>query len=170
MVEQKEQKAVPEGHKVLKEGQAKILYIEQKMEKDEQNRVVGQKGKGKRQANEINETRGAVFYNPVQEFNRDISILVINEFNELLKEEKALKNKEHDGIQILEALAATGLRSVRYLKEIPSLKKLIANDIDKAATDLMKANFDFNDCDQEKYRGKSNVVFVQNVIFQCFNS
>jgi len=65
----------------------------------------------------------------------------------LLKEEKAKKNKEHDGIQILEALAATGLRSVRYLKEIPSLKKLIANDIDKAATDLMKANFDFNDCD-----------------------
>ena len=35
MVEQKEQKKVPAGHKVLKEGQAKILYIEQKMEKDE---------------------------------------------------------------------------------------------------------------------------------------
>ena len=27
------------------------------------------------------ETVGAVFYNPVQEFNRDTSILVINEFN-----------------------------------------------------------------------------------------
>ena len=111
-----------------------------------------------------------MFYNPVQEFNRDISILVINEFNELLKEEKAAKNKEHDGIQILEALAATGLRSVRYQKEIPSLKKLIANDIDKAATDLMKANFDFNDCDPDKYRGKFNVVFVLNIICQCFNS
>ena len=124
------------------------------MERDEQNKVKGALGKGKRNANEINETRGAVFYNPVQEFNRDMSILVINEFNEILKEEKALKKKEHDGIKVLEALAATGLRSVRYMKEIPDLKKLIANDIDKAATELMTANFEYNDCDKEKYQGK----------------
>jgi len=38
------------------------------------------------------------------------------------------------------------------MKEIPSIKKLIANDIDKAATDLMQANFDFNDCDKDKYQ------------------
>ena len=50
-----------------------------------------------------------------------MSILVINEFNEILKEEKALKKREHDGIKVLEALAATGLRSVRYMKEIPDL-------------------------------------------------
>lgn len=50
------------------------------MEKDDQNRVKSH-GKGRREANEINENRGAVFYNPVQEFNRDISILAINEFN-----------------------------------------------------------------------------------------
>ena len=97
------------------------------MERDEQNKVKGALGKGKRNANEINETRGAVFYNPVQEFNRDMSILAINEFNEMLKEEKARKNKEHEGIKVLEALAATGLRSVRYMKEIPSIKKLILN-------------------------------------------
>ena len=83
-----------------------------------------------------------------------MSILAINEFNEILKEEKAKKNKEHHGIKVLEALAATGLRSVRYMKEIPSLKKLIANDIDKAATELMTANFEYNDCDKEKYQGK----------------
>ena len=40
--------------------------------------------KGKRLATEQNEVRGAVFYNPVQEFNRDISILVIREYIKLL--------------------------------------------------------------------------------------
>jgi tRNA (guanine26-N2/guanine27-N2)-dimethyltransferase len=77
----------------------------------------------------------------VQEFNRDISILTINEFNALVEEERKAKGKEHGGINVLEALAATGLRSVRYLKEIPSIKSLLANDIDPAATDLMKKNF-----------------------------
>ena len=69
-------------------------------------------------ANEINENRGAVFYIPVQEFNRDISLTVIREFNKIHNEELAAKQKEPRKIKILEALAATGLRSVRYLKEI----------------------------------------------------
>ena len=152
MVEATENQIIaPEGYKVLKEGQANLLYIEEKMEKDDQNRVKNVAG-GMRQANETNETRGAVFYNPVQEFNRDTSILVINEFNEMLKEEREAKNKEHEGIRVFEALAATGLRSVRYMKEIPSITKLVGNDIDKAATDLMKKNFEFNNCPEEKYQ------------------
>lgn len=59
-------------------------------------------------------------------------------------EEKAAKKKPFEGINILEALAATGLRSVRYMKEINNIKKLVANDIDPTATELMKKNFDFN--------------------------
>ena len=55
---------LPAGYKVLKEGQANLLYIEEQMEKDEQNTVKNAAG-GRRQANEVNETRGAVFYNPV---------------------------------------------------------------------------------------------------------
>jgi len=91
----------------------------------------------------------------VQEFNRDISILAINEFNQILSEERAAKGKQHDGIKVLEALAATGLRSVRYMKEIPSITTLVANDIDKTATDLMTKNFEFNECPKDKYKGKS---------------
>ena len=53
---------------------------------------------------------------------------------------------------MFEALAATGLRSVRYMKEIPSITSLVANDIDSAATDLMKKNFEFNKCPTEKYQ------------------
>ena len=133
----------PHGYKILKEGQANLLYIQEKAERDDQGMIKNATG-SLRQANEVNENRGAVFYNPVQEFNRDTSILVINEFNDLLKEERLAKNKEHEGIRVFEALAATGLRSVRYMKEIPSITKLVGNDIDKAATDLMTKNFEFN--------------------------
>lgn len=58
------------------------------------------------------------------------------------------------GINILEALSATGLRSVRYMKEIESLKTLVANDIDPTATDLMRRNFEFNKCPEDKYKSK----------------
>ena len=76
----------------LKEGQAKILYIEQKLDVDEEGKVKKDKGK-KRNANEINENAGAVFYNPVQEFNRDISITVIREYIKIVNEELEAKGK-----------------------------------------------------------------------------
>ena len=90
MVQANPEPQAPTGYKILKEGKANLLYIEEHMEKDDMNRVKNAAG-GKRQANEVNETRGAVFYNPVQEFNRDTSILVINEFNEVLREERLAK-------------------------------------------------------------------------------
>jgi hypothetical protein len=68
---------VPQGYRSLTEGQANILYIESKLVPDADN-MVKTTGHGKRQANEVNENRGAVFYNPVQEFNRDFSIMAIN--------------------------------------------------------------------------------------------
>lgn len=79
--------------------------------------------------------------------------MAINQFSDILAEEKKLKNKEFKGISVLEALSATGLRSVRYIKEIPSIIKLVANDIDITATDLMKKNFEFNECPDEKIEG-----------------
>ncbi|KAM7353412.1 tRNA methyltransferase 1 [Cochliomyia hominivorax] len=111
---------------------------------------------------------GNVFYNPVQEFNRDLSISVINVFfKRLIKErkEKLLKkNKketngnnsdaEHqeykagvkydNGLRILEALSATGLRSIRYAKEIAGVKEIIANDLSKQAVEAIRENIKHN--------------------------
>jgi tRNA G26 N,N-dimethylase Trm1 len=48
------------------------------------------------------------------------------------------------GVQILEGLAATGLRSVRFSLEIPKfvppygLRHVVANDVDSAASDVMR--------------------------------
>lgn len=78
---------VPQGYKVLQEGKAKILYKEEKLAKDDQGKIRAP-GKSAKQANEMNETRGAVFYNPVQEFNRDTSILAIREYAKIRQEER----------------------------------------------------------------------------------
>ena len=83
--------------------------------------------------------------------------MCIREFSKMLEEELAGKKRGFEGINILEALAATGLRSVRYLKEIETVKTLVANDIDPTATELMQRNFDFNDIpkgESSKYQSK----------------
>ncbi|KAJ7111597.1 tRNA methyltransferase [Mycena crocata] len=45
---------------------------------------------------------------------------------------------------ILEALSATGLRSIRYIKEIPHVSYVIANDLSSSAIAAMKRNIEFN--------------------------
>lgn len=45
---------------------------------------------------------------------------------------------------ILEALAATGLRSIRYAKEVPGVKRIVANDLSPSAVESLKANISFN--------------------------
>jgi tRNA (guanine26-N2/guanine27-N2)-dimethyltransferase len=125
--------------------------------------------KGKRQANEQNETRGTVFYNPVQEFNRDISIMAIREFSQMRREEIEKRGKhEFKGVAALEALAATGLRSVRYVKEIETLRQLVANDIDPTATELMQRNFDFNDIPKDKEKYQSKVFFEFEKVYSPY--
>lgn len=78
-----------------------------------------------------------VFYNPVQEYNRDLSIAVIR----LYVKQLLAKNPNKAGkINLMEALSASGLRSIRYAKEIPDLDEIIANDISKKAVDTIRQN------------------------------
>nr|XP_039255713.1 tRNA (guanine(26)-N(2))-dimethyltransferase-like [Styela clava] len=117
------------------------------------------------------ENSNNVFYNNVQEFNRDITIAAITEFakEELNKKDieaveyhKDAKNivqlndenggrrkvypgeKCEEGIRILEALSATGLRSVRLAKEVPGVKEIIANDLSKSAVEAIQRNIEHN--------------------------
>lgn len=69
------------------------------------------------------------FYNPVMVHNRDISILIL----------KALSRKK---LQICDALAGTGIRTLRFLRELPksSIKEIHANDHSKSfSNNLNKA-------------------------------
>jgi len=99
-----------------------------------------------------------VFYNPVQEFNRDLTVAVIKKFTGEKLAEPPIKHKrdakrskhkeenngcdsgEEKGVTVLEALAASGLRSVRFAKEIPGLKKVVANDFSQQAVESIKRN------------------------------
>ena len=49
-----------------------------------------------------------------------------------------------DGMRILDALAASGLRSVRYWKEIPGVRQVVINDLEEVAVQLAKENIAFN--------------------------
>jgi tRNA (guanine26-N2/guanine27-N2)-dimethyltransferase len=51
-------------------------------------------------------------------------------------------------LTICEALAASGLRSIRYIKEIKNIKKIVANDLDPNAVEMMRKNFGVNNVDQ----------------------
>ncbi|KAK9893656.1 N2,N2-dimethylguanosine tRNA methyltransferase [Cystobasidium minutum MCA 4210] len=131
-----------------------------------------------------------VFINPIQEFNRDLSSLVIRTWSEVVNEERRAvwerkrqagiakkgKKRKHDenGEQeqpetvetirmqqekasspapsfrdhtftLFEGLSATGLRSIRYAKEIPLLKWVLANDLLPQAAANIQQNVDWND-------------------------
>ncbi|KAG8940829.1 RNA methyltransferase tRNA(m5U54)methyltransferase [Tulasnella sp. 424] len=62
------------------------------------------------------------------------------------KAEPTIKSEEFrpSKVTILEALSATGLRSIRYAKEIPLVKYVIANDLSPAATAAMRRNVELN--------------------------
>lgn len=49
-----------------------------------------------------------------------------------------------DGLRVLEALSATGLRSIRYAKEVPGIKQIVANDFNFAAVKSIKENIKLN--------------------------
>lgn len=98
-----------------------------------------------------------VFYNPVQEFNRDISVSVIQQFatnylNEAQNVKPAVRVSEDAvpptevkrGIRILEALSASGLRSIRYAKEIMGVSEIVANDWSFQAVDNIRRNVQHN--------------------------
>ena len=87
----------------------------------------------------------AVFYNPAQVVNRDLTICVMEAFSRMRKSEPRRKGGVgEEGITILEALGATGLRTIRYWKEISGVRYIVTNDLDPDAVTCMKRNFQYN--------------------------
>ncbi|GJE90805.1 N2,N2-dimethylguanosine tRNA methyltransferase [Phanerochaete sordida] len=128
------------------------------------------------------------FLNPVQEFNRDLSVACIRTWGALAHaqrrarwerdaERRAAKRSKKARVDegatedvsmgaegqaegatsskpkpeykptrftILEALSATGLRSIRYAKEIPYVDHVIANDLSDTACEAMRRNVELN--------------------------
>lgn len=81
--------------------------------------------------------KGQVFYNPVQQFNRDLSVSVISTF----LQQYQVSQKREGPATIFEGLSATGLRSIRYALELPNVR-IIANDLDTLAVDSIRQNLE----------------------------
>jgi tRNA (guanine26-N2/guanine27-N2)-dimethyltransferase len=66
-----------------------------------------------------------VFYNPTMVVNRDISLLIL----------WAMEGEE---LVVCDPMGASGVRSLRFLLEVPKVKKVIYNDIDQRAVESFK--------------------------------
>lgn len=84
-----------------------------------------------------------VFYNPAMGLNRDISILLLNSISK-------------NNLQIADPLAASGVRSTRFLKELNKnkIKKIYVNDYSKEAVNLIKQNLKLN---KIKYKNNKKI-------------
>jgi len=111
-----------------------------------------------------------VFYNPVQEFNRDmrlvtcftfsssfklntytfVSILVVDTFLKHKLWSKGSKRVNPENFKLCEALSATGLRCIRYALELQCkdlIKQFVANDLMQGAYEMIQKNIKLNKCE-----------------------
>ncbi|XP_072043894.1 tRNA (guanine(26)-N(2))-dimethyltransferase-like isoform X2 [Amphiura filiformis] len=72
--------------------------------------------------------------------------------------------KCENGIRILEGLSASGLRSIRYAKEIPGVKEVIANDFAHKAVENIKRNVKHNEVEDRVIpnHGDAGLLMYQN--------
>jgi tRNA (guanine26-N2/guanine27-N2)-dimethyltransferase len=79
-------------------------------------------------------SRAPVFYNPVMEFNRDLSVLAFQAYQRMVDRE----------ITICEPLTATGIRALRFASEIHGVKEVVSGDINLHSAQLATHNIALN--------------------------
>jgi tRNA (guanine26-N2/guanine27-N2)-dimethyltransferase len=84
-------------------------------------------------------SKAPVFYNPVMEFNRDLSVLAFKAYQHLI-------NKE---ITICEPLTSQGIRGIRYAMEIEGVKQVLQSDINSHAYELARHNVKINKLEEK---------------------
>jgi tRNA (guanine26-N2/guanine27-N2)-dimethyltransferase len=109
-----------------------------------------------------------IFYNPVQEFNRDLSVAVLYAFQRF----KLTRVHNNKPLVILDALSASGFRAIRYAQQIPAVGQshngivVIANDMDSAAEDAIKGNIRLNTI-PDSVRIQINISDAKWFMYQC---
>lgn len=80
-----------------------------------------------------------VFYNPVMKLNRDLSVILLNS----VIEEK---------LQVADIMGASGIRSIRFLKELSKekIKKININDLSERSVAIIKKNIIDNNLDSDE--------------------
>jgi len=74
--------------------------------------------------------KAPVFYNPVMELNRDLSVIALQVYQE----------KQGRDIRICDAFGGSGIRGIRYSKEISGVECVVVNDLNPLAVEFTKEN------------------------------
>jgi len=82
-----------------------------------------------------------VFYNKRMEINRDISILATIAYSKMLNQESLV---------VVDSMAASGIGSIRLLKNLNNVEKIFLNDINPVAVELIKKNTELNEIESTK--------------------
>ena len=77
-----------------------------------------------------------VFFNPKQLLQRDLSVLIAQEYASLHPE------KEVKGLHVVDAFSGCGVRALRYALEVHGVRQVTANDLDAAAVHALQENAD----------------------------
>jgi tRNA (guanine26-N2/guanine27-N2)-dimethyltransferase len=88
----------------------------------------------KKQPADYAPSKAPVFYNPVMELNRDVSVLAFQAYQRLVGRE----------ISICDPLTGSGIRGVRFATEIHGVKKVVVSDINERAFKLAQHNVHLN--------------------------
>ncbi len=91
-----------------------------------------------------------VFYNPLMELNRTLSVLLLNAINKHL-------------MQIALPLSGTGIRGLRFMFELNEnkLRNISFNDNSKEAVELIKQNFKLNNL-KHKALARKGFAYIEN--------
>lgn len=107
-------------------------------------------------------SRAPVFYNPVMELNRDLSVLAFNQF----------QSKIDSDLNICDAFGGSGIRGIRYSKEVKNTQSVVINDVNPRAVAMARKNAQENGLDNitvcekdanillRRCKGKFNVVDI----------
>lgn len=89
-------------------------------------------------------SKAPVFYNPVMEFNRDITVLALQAYQKMLRR----------NISVCEPLTGCGVRGIRFAKEVKGVERVVINDLNTKAFQLASYNVQSN--------GLNECVVVRN--------
>ncbi len=93
-----------------------------------------------------------VFYNPRMEFNRDNSILAIQSFQKMLDKT----------VNICDLFGGSGIRGIRYKKEIDGAGNITINDISSLANEYSRFNAEENGVEVEITQKEASLLLREN--------
>ncbi|MBN2101764.1 MAG: tRNA (guanine(10)-N(2))-dimethyltransferase [Candidatus Aenigmarchaeota archaeon] len=95
-----------------------------------------------------------VFYNPGMAHARNAIVSFMSVFR---------KKADHD-LVVCDPMAASGVRGIRLLKEVNGIEKVVFNDANPEAVELIKNNLELNKIPKEKYEIENkdcNLLFLE---------